>query len=526
MRIFNIWQFNVARPLKRVGDVSLIGYVFGVAALILFSIIYGAALAFLAPHLLPLFSIPLVILAALILWALPTNSKGPRSTVVVLTYAFVVALILWPNYLAIALPGLPWLTVIRLVGFPLMSALLLCLSTSANFRKEINSLLRINRVILVLICTFVCIQLLSIAMSHNKAASLQKFIVAQMEWTSIFFSSVYFFSGRGRIERWAGLLWALAIAVGLIGIWQFKLHKLPWVGHIPSFLAISDDSVRRTLAGGGRAYTNGYRIDSTFGTPLGLSEYIALTFPFVLYFGLHGQAVWLRLLAVSSIPFLIFVVVLTDSRLGMVGCFLALLIYPLVEGLRLWRRNRSSIVGPAIVSAYPVLFVAAIAATFTVGKIRRYIWGGGAQQASTNSRVAQYHLGLPKVLHNPLGYGIGQGADTLAFAPFGVETIDTYYLMVALEYGVIGFVVYYSLIAYAIFKSARYGLNSYSNDAEQAYLTPIAISLFSFLVVKSVFSQQDNHPLIFMMLGAIVAITGRSTVGRAWSKQGGVELAP
>jgi hypothetical protein len=359
--------------------------------------------------------------------------------------------------------------------------------------------------------------LYSIFLSHNKGASIQKFIVAQMEWTSIFFSSVYFFSIRGRTGRWAGLLWALAIVVGLIGIWQFKLHKLPWVGHIPSFLAVNDDSVRRALAGGGRAYTNGYRIQSTFGTPLGLSEYIALTFPFVLYFGLHGNTIWKRLCAIMSMPFFIFVIVLTDSRLGIVGCFLALLIYPLVEGLRLWRRNRGSIIGPAIVSAYPVVFVAAIVATFTVGKLRRYTWGGGAQQASTNSRVAQYHLGIPKILHNPLGYGIGQGADTLAFAPYGVETIDTYYLMVALEYGVVGFVVFYALMAYGIFKAAKFGLNPTESDPEQAFLTPISISLFSFIVIKSVFSQQDNHPLVFMMLGAIVAITGRARVSERLS---------
>jgi hypothetical protein len=31
----------------------------------------------------------------------------------------------------------------------------------------------------------------------------------------------------------------------------------------------------------------------------------------------------------------------------------------------------------------------------------------------------------------------------------------------------------------------------------------------NFFVIKSVFSQQDNHPLVFMMLGMVVALVWR-----------------
>src|SRR6185312_9551775 len=103
----------------------------------------------------------------------------------------------------------------------------------------------------------------------------------------------------------------------------------------------------------------------------------------------------------------------------------------------------------------PAMFCAVLAATFVVPRLHVAIWGGGAQQSSTDARVAQFNLGMPKILHNPFGYGIGMGAETLGYAPFGQLTIDTYYISVALEYGVLGFIIYYSMVAFSIYHSGR-----------------------------------------------------------------------
>src|SRR3546814_15075303 len=74
------------------------------------------------------------------------------------------------------------------------------------------------------------------------------------------------------------------------------------------------------------------------------------------------------------------------------------------------------------------------------------VWGGGAASYSTQARIEQYQKGLGLVMENPLGYGIGRGSVTLGFTnPEGVETIDTYYLLILLEYGVLGFLIFYGL---------------------------------------------------------------------------------
>jgi O-antigen ligase len=118
---------------------------------------------------------------------------------------------------------------------------------------------------------------------------------------------------------------------------------------------------------------------------------------------------------------------------------------------------------------------------------------------------------LPLIAKNPLGYGAGQSGDVLGFKTGSFQTIDNYYLSIALEYGVVGFVLYYGLLLMMMYLSARAVMYTPRNaDPEQDFIVPIAISLAVFFVIKLVFSQQDNHPLIYMMMGMLMALFFRT----------------
>ena len=52
-----------------------------------------------------------------------------------------------------------------------------------------------------------------------------------------------------------------------------------------------------------------------------------------------------------------------------------------------------------------------------------------------------------------------------------------------------------------------------ARDRDVAFLAPIAIALINFVAIKAIFSQQDNHPLVFMMLGMAGALIYRSRFG-------------
>ena len=67
----------------------------------------------------------LLLLALLIIWVLPDVGRGPVGLLSKLFFTYLVVLILWPNYLALQLPGLPWISFRRLVMFPMALILLI-----------------------------------------------------------------------------------------------------------------------------------------------------------------------------------------------------------------------------------------------------------------------------------------------------------------------------------------------------------------------------------------------------------------
>lgn len=486
-------------------------------ALMFFCFIYGFIYALVTPYLLVQLAFPLIILAFITIWALPDVGGAPVNWVERFFFALFISTIIWPNYLAITLPGLPWITMVRLTGFPLAFLVLFSVSSSPEFRAALGKPINSIPFLWKMLAAFACVQVFSIALSDQMAISINKLIASQISWTLVFFVSAYVFLRPGRVELWARILWGLAIALCLIGLWESRLGRLPWAGNIPSFLAVDDESVQRTLAGFSRSGSGKYRVLGTYSTALGLSEFLALVTPFLLHFIVSPYRLAVRVLAGLSVPFVLYTIIQTDARLGVVGFFIAILLYPLCIAALRWNRVKSSIFGPAIVLAYPAIFVAGIAASFVIGRLRVMMWGGGAHQASNEGRVEQFEKGVPILLKNPLGYGIGQGAETLGVTnPSGMITIDTYYLLIALEYGVLGFLLYYGFFALATAHAVKHAIRA-TKEREMTFLIPVSIALISFLIIKSIYAGIDNHPLAFTLAGIAAALVYRSKVANAAS---------
>jgi len=503
---------DVLAPYRRLKR-SKVKIAFGLIGLMLFCFIYGFFFSVLVPNAFAFLMAPLAILGLLVIWALPQSNWAPTRSLEVLFYAMFIALIVWPNYLAIALPGLPWITLLRLTSFPLVLILLVCVSMSEGFRARLRHSLKSLSAIPILLAMFVLIQLISIVFSRDIPNSIQKFVVAQTTWTAAFFAAAYLFLRPGQVKRWALILWAMAVFVSLIAIAEYRVGHLLWLGHIPSFLKIDDESVQRVLAGNMRAGTTRYRAEATFMTPLNLAEYLALTLPFVLHFSTGRFPPKVRIAAVISIPIILVGCYLTDAKLGTIGCLLGTLIYVFAASFRGWYRDRSGLVPAAVLFSYPVSLAFISACVLFVPRLKVMILGGSSHSASTDARITQYTVGLQKFLQWPFGYGIGMGGETLGFGRDvgGMISIDTYYLSILLEYGIIGFIVYYGMFAIAIYNGGKKGLFSKALSEDKSFVLPITVSLIVFIVIKSVLSQQDSHPIVFMMLGALVALFERSS---------------
>jgi hypothetical protein len=479
------------------------------AVLFVLTFAFGVTYAATFPYALMPHMVPAVGLTALVIWALPDSERAPVGALPPLFFAFTGAMYLWPNYLAIALPGLPWLTMLRLFGTPMTLLLLVCVSMSASFRAKITAAMTVDPFVWRLFVAFATLQVLSVGFSSEPANSVAKVFISVTNWYAVFFVGLYVFGKPGMATRWMLLLLFCTLVLCGISIWEAALGAPPWAGHIPPFLRVDDPAVQRTLSGVARAGLAARRVAATTAHPLILAEFLGLMVPFAVHILLQRYHVLLRIAAGLSLPLIGWCINLTDSRLGVGAGLLSVIIYLFFWASLRWARIRDSILAPAIVLAYPVIFSLFIVATFAIGRLRAEVWGGGATQPSTQARIDQWDGGIPRILRRPWGYGTGRGADVLGFTnPSGTLTIDTYYLSMLLEYGVLGFLIYFGMFLRAIWVGGRAGISERATG-ELLLLIPLTIALVNFVVVKSVLSSEANHPMIFIMLAAVLALTLR-----------------
>ena len=476
----------------------------------LFCMFYGFYYALTTPWLLVPFLVPLAILMMIVIWAAPETKTVPIRTLERLFFALFIGLIVWPNYLAISLPGLPWITVSRLIGTPLALLFLLSLSSNSEFRKKLGEILNASPVFWKAFAILLFLMVASLPVATHVGASVSRLVVVQMTQTCTLLLSCYLFVRPGRARYAAFVLWGLALMVSAFALLEAPLHHTLWAGHIPSFLKIENEVVARIVAGNIRNTTGQYRVQSVFSTPLGLSEYLGLVSPFILYFAFSRTSkVWVRIASGATLGLLLLVILGTDSRFGLMVYFLAAMAYLLSWAL-LKMRSERSLIGTAIVWAYPVIFALGVVASFVIGRVRAKVWGTGQYNDSTAARVDQFNLAYPKMLTHPIGYGLANGAEAIGYhTPSGLLSVDSYYLALTMELGIFGLIAFLTMFIYLGLRAFMVILKSYDQDGELSLILPAAISIAVFLVIKIVFAQEDNHPVIYVLAGMIVALLYR-----------------
>jgi hypothetical protein len=471
---------------------------------------YGWLFASMAPRFMFAFAVPPALLLMFLIWALPAGDYAPTRTLGVTFWAFFAVFILWPNYLAIVLPGLPWLTLMRIVDPPLVIALLVSVSVSKPFRDQVGATLSAAPVVWKCLVAYLVVVAVTLPLSGAMGTSLNRFVILLTNQVALFFASVYIFSKPRRVEVWACLLLAMDAVLCAIGLWEDKLGAVPWANHIPSFLRIEDPLVINMLQGATRAAVGLHRVQTVQTTPLGFAELLGVSSPFALHMAINRYPLFIRALAAAMVPLTIYGIVLTDSRLGFVSLLVAATLYLLLWALLRWREVRGSIFGPAIVLSYPAIFLALVASTFLVGRLRAKVWGSGAEAASNEGRKAQWMAAIPKLIHNPIGHGYYTAGNVIGTVNASGETaLDSYYITLLLDTGILGFAAYIGFFLTSAWLAAQHVIRA-PGEREMRLLVPLSVSLVAFVIIKAVLNQDANHPLAFIMAGAVVALVHRS----------------
>lgn len=476
--------------------------------IVLLAMIYGFLVAILPPSLLVGAAAPLGVLALLVVWALPDARTAPTRALTRVYSLFVVVFIVWPNYLAIAVGGLPWISMRRLVGLVLTVILMICLSISRPFRQQMADVLRASPWLARLLIGFFIIQFLATVFSVAPADTIGRWVHATFTSTAVCFATIWLMGPGGKTVPWLVNRLALAVfVVMVIGVVEARAQHVLWLDHIPSFLRIDDTVLQQLL----QPHIRGmYRVVTTYTTPLAYGELLALTTPFILFRVMNAKTWPARLLWAAFDAFILYSAVLSTARLALVGFIASHALFGLLWGVQRWRNARGDMLGISTTMIYPALMVALALAVAFVPAIHIRVLGGGAAQASTDARSAQFHMAIPVIARRPLlGYGMGQGGAAINWrTPDGTLTIDLGLVSLCADVGVFGFLAWMGTLLLSAVSLFRAGLRDVTSAFPPEF--PIAISLLVMISTRTVLAQVDNDPLFVILFGMSLATLYRA----------------
>jgi hypothetical protein len=497
---------DLRRPLRRVGRLIF------PLILIFCCFVYGFFYALTTPYLLLPFTAPIVVLVLLSIWALPDTPHAPLRTLEWLFAAVLICRVLWPNYLALQLPGLPWFTALRVFGFPFGFLLLITLSTSARFRSDIWQSIRACPGLAPCFIGLAIMNFVTLPLSKAPASSLQLALLELIYMVGMIVVASWTARTPGRASRYFELLMILALPIMLMTLVEFKAQRVLWSGHVPTFLQVDDPAAIRAMSDSTRGATGAYRTKATFSTALGLAEYLAILTSFYLHYTFHAKSVVIKVANGFALAVSFFCIYSTDARLGMVGFLVSILAYVLYWGLVRFARDRRDLVGATVVYGYPAFFLMTVGAVLSIHRLRIMVLGGGEAASSNEARGTQISAGIPKILANPIGHGIGQSGQTLGVTYTDFITVDNYYLTMGLDNGFVGLITFIGIFVTPIVAILRILIKypKILDDREIGLLLPSAVSFTAFLVIKSVFSQPDTHMLLYAMVGLCAGLLYRA----------------
>jgi hypothetical protein len=479
------------------------------ACAIFMGLFYGLSIVLLPPVLVLYVSFPILLLLGLLLWAMPDESKGPVVLISFGLFGFNLALFLWPDYMAIQIPGFAWISFRRLWSWLLGGALLLCLAMSREIRHKLRDRMAVTRPFWIMLGLYFLWQWLTIPMSDGPARSLNIVLNQFFIWGIPVIAAAYLFDSYKTLRRWEILVLFAGLVNCVIAVLEVRHGELLWAGHIPGFLRVEDETLQRILAGAVR--DGHYRATSVFTVSLCLAEFLSVLAPFALRRAFATDQLGRIIFWLAFDLMLLGAITLTHSRLGVIGWLVTHTVFVLLWGWKRWLTKGRDLIGPAISFAFPFGAAALLVSMFTVPAVRVRTLGGGSTGFSDMARQVQFSMFWPKLFKNPLGYGTGRSGGVLDYRlPGGLTTVDSNFITTGIDLGVVGLVCFFGMFLYTFYLMGQTYLTSESKESEMAL--PIACAIAVLFTIRLVLSQPDNIPLIFVMFGMAIALYAK-TIG-------------
>lgn len=481
-----------------------------VASLILFSMIMGFTIAVFGLRGWFLPSVPIILLAGLALWMAPdvdTKLDGAIERSYFIFWGFA---LIWPNYIALNIPGLPWISFERLSMMITAIISLTAISMSSRMRGELADVLTSNKVLLRFFLCWVLIHALMLMVGQLEAAG--RWVHHSLVWHLLFILSAWVMVKPGRALRLNSLI---LLAIGLtaaVVIPEFRNAKPIWVDYIPGFLGI--DPELQELLQFGVVRGENYRARSIFVVSLVYAEYIGMLLPFVLLAIVSARSGWSRAGSLALLSLVATAAYLTQARSAMIALLVGTSVFAAIWVFRRFRENyvRRDVISAGMLYGSPIVGLSAVIVALTVPRFRVRILGGGQHAASDNARELQWEMAIPQILKNPIGYGMGSSERVVPYTNLaGKWTIDSYPINLLIEYGVPGFVAFVGFFATAIYLGTKTYMRAQGNPEEELS-GAAAVGILSFLITRLILSSEAGQTIAFGFAGVILGLYYRQTV--------------
>lgn len=300
------------------------------------------------------------------------------------------------------------------------------------------------------------------------------------------------FSERGLQALRTG--WVLAYVISsAVAIWEIVSGR-----HLSSYLSehSADEVMSRLVA-------------STFGNPNNYAAFLVICFPFLLWSFLGSRGIT-KLLFLTSLAGLPFLLVLTGGRLGMLAFGLQLVLFFLISGRDLRSVFHTILV---VVLACAVLFIALQTSDFAFHKVSNILYEvqvGGSTVKRTGLllngiwfAIDSYGLGIGAGGFEYMikqGYGLYSTGSSINPHSFWIEILSQYGVLVFA--GFVAWLGWIGLLALKIRKAAIKLKNAHARLAAEMVL----IALLGYLFVASENSSYINQSINWVFLASILAV--------------------
>jgi hypothetical protein len=480
-----------------------------VAAVLGFAIVMGFWIAIFSTLVVPMFVAVIGILFLVAMWLADDQEPDFSRSVSVLLLAYVTFAIVWPSYLAIQIPGLPWVTPTRITLGLLALLLLLQLSQSRIARGQLTGAIKGMKVAFGAYALMMFTMFATAALAPRPIEALSFGALQVILWNIPLVAALWVLHDPKVVVRTMQAMGLSLLVVLLLTILEYR-NELPiWIGHIPSFLKIDGPMASAVLTAQTRI-GDGYRARGTYGVHLYYSQLLLMMLPFVVHWLLDARSAARRAWIVAFLLCMLVVIWMNNTRTASTG---QLVVITGMLGLFVLRhylhtQNRIDMTAPAFVLGVPSA-AAVLAVLIAISpRLQNMTIGGSQHKGSNLVRDSQWERAWSAVFSNPIGYGAGEsGPLTGRMTSGGLWIVDSTWINFLVDFGVLGALSWALFLGFTAGVGALIYLQKVDRSADLA--GPAAIGVGSFMMSMYTISFFGNIPLLMILIALICATRHR-----------------